>query len=99
MALRKSIVVSGVSLISGADFVFKKGEATETTPELYIKVETVYGDKNNIRVLVTFKNQKTEEHLMHREYSFTPNLDAGNFIAQAYEHLKTLPEFSGAIDC
>jgi len=26
-------------------------------------------------------------------------LDGANPIAQAYEHLKTLPEFAGAIDC
>jgi hypothetical protein len=33
------------------------------------------------------------------EYKFTPTLNGENFIAQAYECLKTLPEFSGAIDC
>jgi hypothetical protein len=32
-------------------------------------------------------------------YKFAPNLDGANFIKQAYEHLKTLPEFSGATDC
>lgn len=29
-------------------------------------------------------------------YCFVPNMDGGNFIAQAYAHLKTLPEFAGA---
>jgi hypothetical protein len=32
-------------------------------------------------------------------YSFAPDLNGKNFIAQAYEHLKTLPEFAGATDC
>jgi hypothetical protein len=27
------------------------------------------------------------------------DLDGANPIAQAYEHLKTLPEFAGAVDC
>jgi hypothetical protein len=27
------------------------------------------------------------------------DLNGGNPIAQAYEHLKTLPEFEGAVDC
>jgi hypothetical protein len=30
---------------------------------------------------------------------FFPSLEGNNFIAQAYEHLKTLPEFEGAEDC
>jgi hypothetical protein len=30
---------------------------------------------------------------------FTHNLAGKNFIAQAYDHMKTLPEFAGATDC
>jgi hypothetical protein len=26
-------------------------------------------------------------------------MDSGNFIAQTYAYLKTLPEFAGATDC
>jgi hypothetical protein len=33
------------------------------------------------------------------QYSFVPEMKNSNFIAQAYEHLKTLPEFAGATDC
>ena len=42
---------------------------------------------------------QNSEQLETGFYSFTPNLDGQNFIAQAYNHLKTLPEFSGATDC
>jgi hypothetical protein len=31
--------------------------------------------------------------------TFIPSLDESNFIRQAYQHLKTLPEFAGAVDC
>ncbi len=34
-----------------------------------------------------------------QDHYFAPELDRENFIKQAYEHLKTLPEFEGAEDC
>jgi hypothetical protein len=43
--------------------------------------------------------EKEGELIERKVYEFTPNLEGANFIAQAYDHLKTLPEFSGAIDC
>jgi hypothetical protein len=36
---------------------------------------------------------------LQKQFVFAPNLDGPNFIKQAYEHLKTLPEFDGAVDC
>jgi hypothetical protein len=34
------------------------------------------------------------------EYRFQPDLESGdNYIKQAYEYLKTLPEFINAEDC
>lgn len=35
----------------------------------------------------------------HASYEFDYDINGANPIAQAYEHLKTLPEFSGAQDC
>lgn len=32
-------------------------------------------------------------------HEFKPTVEGDNFIAQAYEHLKTLPEFADAVDC
>jgi len=99
MALKKAITVSGMGFVSGAGVVVKTGNTTTTTPPLYIKVESVAGDKANIKAAVTFKDEATGEHLMRKEYNFVPSMDSGNFIAQAYGHLKTLPEFAGAADC
>ena len=63
------------------------------TKDLYIKVVSVQGTKETVAANVTFSDtSKTSV------YEFTPDLNGGNFIKQAYEHLKTLPEFSDAID-
>ena len=34
-----------------------------------------------------------------KRYGFFHDLNGKNFIAQAYNYLKTLPEFAGATDC
>ena len=70
--------------------------------ECYWKVETLSATKSLVRATVSVA--PIVENLMgnqiaSREYTFTPSLEGSNFIAQAYEHLKTLPEFSGATDC
>lgn len=67
----------------------------------YIRVESISGGKNKITASVVV-GKKTEDSFsiaQSSNYSFVPNIDGRNFIAQAYDHLKTLPEFSGAIDC
>ena len=99
MALKKAITVSGMGFISGIGIVVKTGETTTITPPLYIKVESVAGDKANIKAAVTFKDEATGEYLMRKDYNLAPNMDSGNFIAQAYAYLKTLPEFANATDC
>lgn len=99
MALKKAITVTGMGFVSGIGIVVKTGETTTTTPPLYIKVESVAGDKANVKTSVTFKDEATGEYLMRKDYNFAPSMDGGNFIAQAYTHLKTLPEFAGAVDC
>jgi hypothetical protein len=99
MALKKAITVSGTSFVSGVDMVVKTGTATATTQPLYIKVVAVSGDKAMIRASVTFTDETANEQLLCKDYNFAPNMDGGNFISQAYLHLKSLPEFAGAADC
>jgi hypothetical protein len=62
----------------------------------YIKVVFVSGNKTQIVANVNFKNETFE---FNKQYEFAPNMDGGNFIAQAYNYLKTKPEFAGATDC
>lgn len=74
--------IGGVASVSVSDLV-------------YIKVTNVNASKENAIAHVLF----TSENITgERRYSFQVNLDGDNFIKQAYNHLKTLPEFSGATD-
>ena len=49
----------------------------------------------HVRSYIDTSKQFFSEQVLASEYS----LNAGNPIQQAYDHLKTLPEFSGAVDC
>jgi hypothetical protein len=78
------------------------GTITEREEDLfvkdcYFKVETIAGDKSSLTATVSSQVSSSQKQFV--SYTFTPLLDGPNFIAQAYEHLKTLPEFEGAIDC
>jgi hypothetical protein len=59
--------------------------------DCYIKVEGVSASKEIASASVSFTK---DELSIARVYEFVPAMDGGNFIAQAYEHLKTLPEFA-----
>ena len=65
----------------------------------YIKVKRVLGSKESMTAEVGFFRSAGGQELHRGNYEFTPNLSGANFIAQAYEHLKSLPEFAGATDC
>jgi hypothetical protein len=43
--------------------------------------------------------RKDGKKIDNQRFVFVPNLNGENFIAQAYQHLKILPEFAGATDC
>jgi hypothetical protein len=97
MALQKSFSFVGTATLETADGKLLLGEQTSTI-NAYIKVVSISGGKDQLRVSVGFSEGAKE---FVKNYSFTPSVANGsaNFIAQAYEHLKTLPEFSGATDC
>jgi hypothetical protein len=63
----------------------------------YWKIDKINGDKNSmsVEICATANGQQVERFVS----VFNPSLDGKNFIAQAYDYLKTLPEFAGAIDC
>jgi hypothetical protein len=70
-----------------------------TVKDGYLKVAEFSGDKTGIGFSLAFKATAEANALKHERFNFVPNLDGQNFIAQAYTHLKTLPEFAGAQDC
>lgn len=61
-----------------------------------IRVAEVGGTKTSQTAIVGFLDGETM--LTRKTYTFDADLDGPNFIKQAYEHLKTLPEFAGAAD-
>ena len=65
----------------------------------YIKVRSVNFSKAAAQANVNFSIAKDGQHLATKQYDFLVDLAGNNAIAQAYEHLKTVPEFAGAIDC
>lgn len=65
--------------------------------DVYFKVSSISGDKYTLSFLVTGVSDGVQVHSTN--YVFEPELDGDNFIKQAYEHLKTLPEFADAVDC
>lgn len=93
----------------------KKLPGFDTPAEIanaYIKVATVTGSKEYASAVVFVYAEKPviaknpDEQIPffpvdEATFHFTPSVssEAKNFIAQAYEHLKTLPEFDGATEC
>ena len=70
-------------------------------PDAYWRVEKIEASKTESCFFVSV-NKKTDNLVRlieQKRYAFTVDLNGKNFIAQAYEHLKTLPEFAGAVDC
>jgi hypothetical protein len=98
MALKKALNISGTGYVSFGNFYIETGETLFNTGLLYIKVESVNGTKDFVSATVSYTDEAKNKKLLEKSFSFTPNMDS-NFIAQAYNHLKTLPEFAGAGDC
>lgn len=69
--------------------------------DAYYRVESISGSKQNISFVVSISKKLNDKQIeiTSAQYSFVPSMDNKNFIAQAYAHLKTLPEFAGATDC
>jgi hypothetical protein len=68
--------------------------------DLYIRVDRLDATKQQVNATVGFYRDGEIKIGVHTDvYRFAPALVGDNFITQAYEHLKTLPEFDGAVDC
>jgi len=66
----------------------------------YIKVTDIKGNKGIMSFMVDYHKASDQGSIHQKRFTFTPSVSDGsaNFIKQAYEHLKTLPEFAGATD-
>ena len=74
------------------------GESSEFN-DAYVRVDRVEATKHLATAFVGYYKSGGEDFLVSLSVSFEPDLDGPNFIKQAYEHLKGLPEFEGAEDC
>lgn len=74
------------------------GEAV-VFPNAYIKVVSVSARKDLAAATCKFYKTQNEPELEEKTIQFTYDLEGPNSIKQAYLHLKTLPEFSDAVDC
>jgi hypothetical protein len=81
------------------NFVLQFHDQSIVLPDAYCKVLRLLGTKDELIFDVDIKDTQDGKSYRVLSHKFAPNLNGANFIAQAYEHLKTLPEFSGAIDC
>jgi hypothetical protein len=97
MALQKDFDVEYAATYT---LPWKEEKETRTYKMLgaYIKVLTTSGCKNHQKAVVSIVSGDKQ---IIKEYFFSPSVSdgSGNFIKQAYTHLRTLPEFSGATDC
>lgn len=67
--------------------------------DVYIKVTSTFATKDTVSVAVEIKAGKEGPAIESRSSFFNHDLNGENVIKQAYEHLKTLPEFADAVDC
>lgn len=89
MALQKT-----VTLVNSFD-------ETSIIEDAYIRVVGVRFSKHKATAHVVYQRNIEGRSLVGKEVDFVPTVGNGakDAIAQAYEHLKTLPEFSDAVDC
>jgi hypothetical protein len=97
MALRKIIEAEGKVIVQTSIGSIENG-TQRISFSAYIKVTSISGNKNQVKANVHFASDAAQ---FTKQYQVPMSVEVGsvNFIAQVYEHLKTLEEFAGAEDC
>ena len=68
--------------------------------DAYIRVECTLVGKDTITFQVrSYKDNSGLPHFADVQVKCAYNIEGSNPIKQAYMHIKTLPEFAGAVDC
>jgi len=65
----------------------------------YVKVENASVTKDSLLAKVVWRAASNSAPIKNEGFSSSYNLSGENPIKQAYNHLKTLPEFAGVVDC
>jgi hypothetical protein len=97
MALKNIVEIEGELVIKTDYGLIVKGKDVSANV-FYIKVDNIQATKKQANASVSFNSDKLN---FKKNYSFKVSVEnnAPNFIKQAYEYLKTLPEFANAEDC
>ena len=77
-----------------------------TLPDSYVRIDEQSGSKEGISLRVRYYASKVaaengKQWVQEEILTFVPSVeeDAANFLKQGYEYLKTLEEYTDAIDC
>lgn len=71
-----------------------------TLQDCYIAVIEVVGDKNNVGADIGIYSNNLRTRLYKQQrIEFVPDMNGKNFITQAYDAVKLMPEFVGSEDC
>ncbi len=70
-----------------------------TLSDAYIKIQSFSGSKELLKFDVATHSRAGEQPITVSSFEMPYSIDFTNPIKQAYGHLKTLPEFAGALDC
>ena len=101
MALQQTINISAGTDLSFkyTDFGFCVKNSMEVLENVYIKIKSIIGDKNKIRLDIGIYDKKDGILITTDIFEFIPDVSstATNFIQQGYEQLKT-NKYIDAID-
>ena len=97
MALRKIIEAEGEVIVQTPMGNIENG-TQRVSFSAYVKVLSINGSKSELTANVSFKGE-TQQFYKSYKIPVSVETNSKNFIAQIYEHLKTLSEFAGAEDC
>lgn len=71
-----------------------------TVADAYHRVEdATIISKTRMNFSLKVYKDPTKEAFQSASFACAYDLEGGNPIKQAYDHLKTLPDFAGAVDC
>jgi len=99
MALSLNTSISGTASLELSNNKKVSLGEQEHTYEAYVKVAHVTCSKDKCKADVYFLDKQNNIIYRSDSYTFSMDLEGPNNIKQAYEYLKTLPEFTDAVDC
>ncbi len=65
----------------------------------YLKIQSFSGSKELLKFDLATHSRAGEQAITVASFEMPYSIEGANPIKQAYDHLKSLPEFAGAVDC